>query len=712
MRQKFPPQQVNPLAQSIAGGLQEQQIRRQLDRPDPAVTGGEVSLSPQFGGVRQGLQAAGGMLLDPRPEAQAGVIAQAYGDVEQATDRAGRPIVRRPGGEWTYVNTPGLSFQDVANVGSEIVRFGAAALPASRIGSLGLRAGATGGLAGGVQVASEAGASVLGSEAGVSVPNAMLAAAGGGVGEVAGAALSPLMRPRGNQGPGIFSQMMDMASPGAAQIRAEDAVRLNPDVSRPFGIPLTRGQITQDPRQIAFEQAAIRGGRGEQAERVMRPFAQQQAEAALEAGRGLAGPRVTQTESVRATAPEAGQRVRAGLTQAEQAAEDRIREAYGQARQYDVNIAGQAIGTLRSRLWNAIPDDIRAAEEIGLMAGREQRAPMRAILTDAENITRRAQAAIEGGAEAAEVSFRAVEAMRSALETQRRALAATAGSETAAMILTRQKSALDDWIDDTVSDGLWSGDPRFLDAFQNARRLRREFALRFEKQPNQYAQQAVRQIIDKDMNAGAVVDVIFGPGQNISNKYSAAVTENLVNILGRESAEVQALRESLVDRMIGSIEGQAVLAPARAGRNILQAIDGTPRETLNVLFAPNEITQMRRFGQLLERLSPPAGTVNTSGTAYELNRVVGGMMQNMSANPLVRMAINRVEGLAGGALNEARAVAATRGPRAVALAPRLAVALSATGAQEANRAGLEGQRLDALAASLSGQGATGPLPAR
>jgi hypothetical protein len=704
MRREFPPptDASSAVGGAISQGLTATRIRQQLNQRDPRVTGGEVSLNPEFASFGMApVQAATGMFLDSRPEAQADVVQAAYGDVERGVDRAGRPIVRRPGGRWTYVNAPGLSFQDVANVGSELVRFGAAALPTAQVRGFVPRALATGGTSAAMQAGSQAGSAALGSQQGVSLPDVALAGVAGAGGEMLGAAVAPLMRPAATvppaSGPDVLRQFMDLGSGAAASRRAEDALRRNPEAVAPFGVPLTRGQITQDPRQIAFEQAAARGGRGELAERVMRPALQDQAQAIAEAGRGLAGPRVIATDVARATGPAAGQVIRAGLTQAETMADDAVQAAYRRARSFDATVAAQNFSDLRARLRSALPDDIRAAEDIGLRAGAAQRAPARDIVADVDTIVGRAQSALEQGANAAQVSFRAVEAMRSALETQRRALAAKPGNETAAMLLGRQKQALDQWVDDTVEGGLWSGDEQFLQAFREARRARREFAQRFEAQPDQAAQRAVRQIIDRDMNAGSVVDVIFGAGQTISNRYAAGITRNVVDILGRESVETQALREAFVDRMVGPLQGQEMLAPRRVAENLRAALDGTQRETVAALFSPQEIRDMRRFVALLDRVTPPAGTVNTSGTAYELNRVMGGLAAQAVNNPLLRVIINRVEGLTGGALNEAAAREALRGARSVALAPRLAVAATPVAVGQTNLAGQESQRLDSVA---------------
>ncbi|NQY98912.1 MAG: hypothetical protein HRT82_17295, partial [Henriciella sp.] len=124
-----------------------------------------------------------------------------------------------------------------------------------------------------------------------------------------------------------------------------------------FGIRLSQGQVTNDIDQIAFEQAAARGGRSEGATQVMRPFMDDQREAVRSAGNALAGDQFQ-------TANDAGAVFADGLRRRVGQEQQRVTEAYDAARSLNANLQSRGAQSMPQAVISGLDNDLVQQLEI------------------------------------------------------------------------------------------------------------------------------------------------------------------------------------------------------------------------------------------------------------------------------------------------------------------------------------------------------------
>lgn len=126
------------------------------------------------------------------------------------------------------------------------------------------------------------------------------------------------------------------------------------DAADEFGIPLTRGQASGDPRQIAFEQRATRGGASPAAENIMRPFVDRQAGALERAGVRLA---TRGHEPITSNVEDAGAHFRESMLERRQGMQDLSDAAFDRAERLGAlePIAGQMDDIHTQTGWDGEP---------------------------------------------------------------------------------------------------------------------------------------------------------------------------------------------------------------------------------------------------------------------------------------------------------------------------------------------------------------------
>jgi hypothetical protein len=280
------------------------------------------------------------------------LVMQTLGDrvQEVKTDDQGNEIVRYVGDDGkeyeTYVNQPGLDWQDVDRFISGSVPYLAAAFLTSRIPGLNrsllTRAPAQGMAAGGVSIGQD-----IGADQPVDLPKAGITALFGGAGEVAGVGLSKLWR-RFTE-PTYFDEAtgtLTKAGRNEAQRLGLDPDQIQGEVARQlsqlrraesphataagiesgeFGIPTTKGQRTKIPEQLDTEEQMRRSLFGPGAREVISEFDETQRGAITQATERV---RTDLAPQSGANLSEAGQEIGEGLRSARAGSDAQVTQVW------------------------------------------------------------------------------------------------------------------------------------------------------------------------------------------------------------------------------------------------------------------------------------------------------------------------------------------------------------------------------------------------
>lgn len=393
--------------------------------------------------------------------------------------------------------------------------------------------------------------------------------------------------------------------------------------SKTSGIPTTKGQQTGDVNQLAREYRMRAGASGDKAATTMREFDLAQAQAIKEAQERL------QAQTGRTTQPTFTTRQEQGSA----LAEDLRKTASTKLKEVD-----KAYEEMKDVPFSVMPDDFNGLAQYATdfaLAGDRILDPklypeMMANIKYLRELTK----------EFGEDSF-----SLGKTEQVRRVLSRTANSasndERKAAALTSIK-AFDTWLDDLVEQGKFLGDETAVTKLKDARAKRTEYGQLFE--PSQRlggdtAGRSIEQIIkNDDVTSPEIVNKIFGNADVGGNQNAYRTIDRLVKAYGADSPEVNRVREAVFYQIINGSAGD----PANPLK-VVQRIDKATKEgseILNLVFNGEDLGKLFDLRTQLSRVLPPdnplsanfagAGSINRSGSAYELSRGLGDLLQKIS----------------------------------------------------------------------------------
>lgn len=633
-------------------------------------------------------------LLNPSEKSRVAAIGKAYPNATFGRAGDGRVVVQIPGGEgWQYLNAPGFSGQDALDIGAQGVQF-APAGAAARGATTALRAGSR---VGGVSAAISAAQDIATGQP-IDVPKAALAGVGGVGGEYVGLGLGALgrsgVRVAESVAPapikGVLSDLSDHLGSGYGRDAA-----LSRGATR-MGIPISRGEMTGDFGQIAFEQAAARGARGEEAGRIMRGLYDERTGALRNTGRGLAG-----SETV-GSIPDAGAVVQQGMRDRAVSAKGGVDSAYGALRSSDATISAPTINELPGRIRTALEDDFfspdvmtslnprtqRIFAEMDRLAGSaptisgDVRQTARALAEDvwAGKITPEQAESLVGSKAAGAVDpgyslpVAGVERMRQAISS---AMSGAQGNDRAALQIMKRE--FDDWLGDAVDNALINGDPAAIETLKKARALHRDYRQTFGGgKKDDAAQRMMQKLIAADANETDAVNLLFGRAELSGAGPSVELVKRMKKV-APGAPEVKALREGAVMRLMSRLErnagaGSTNVNPKALADDWTKALDGPGGPLMRELFTADELANMREFVSVLRSITPPEGSVNRSGSGYEVARAVQGVFSKLKIIAPFAKAIDDAANAAraqGAASPDVLRAGATRLPQAAPAAGAL-----------------------------------------
>lgn len=605
--------------------------------PVPTAETGEVLTGAKIKGL-EGFKTFLGYMSTTEPRALQDIILSSVEGSQGGEDAQGNPYVVIDGKPF-YTNKQGLSPVDAFGFVGDIVQF----LPVSKVASLvkgvGSRLGLAGLTTGTISAGKETAAQMLGSQQEFDTLKVGLDAAFGAGGQAVGDALTTYIRSRkpvfnasgevsaqfkdqlkaaginfdefGEKGKqAIVDAYKNLGSRFAEQAQRVTSVASSADTGR---IPLTLGQATGDVRQIASEEAMRNAGRGSLAQKIMQRFDLAQRKA-IEEEAGVVGQAIApDARSVSQT--EAGGTIYEMLRGQKQQMKAGMTKAYDATDLRALNIPVSAVDEMPLRVQKVI-------QEQNLVFDPK----LTPSATEAFNEVKNAVPKMEG-VNVTDINLKSLENTRKKLNSYY----GTAANDTDRTVISAIRNEFDNWLDDTITKGLASGDADQLAKLKDARGIARDYYSKFKVDPKAAdvdAQKIIDKITSKDLTAVETMNYIFGTSKIGENQTAVRVAKKFKEIFGENSDQFNEFRQAAYLRLVQDSQGN--LKPAsKIVKEVDELIMGKGASLTNEIFTPEQVKSLREFRTALAKTVTPAEAMNPSKTGYEIARLGEDLMKGL-----------------------------------------------------------------------------------
>lgn len=570
-------------------------------------------------------------------------------------DERGQPVATLKNGEQVFLNRPGISDQDIRNLGMEGIMLGGiggagAAIGRKVLGGAGRVIGTALGVGSG-SIGADKIAQVLGSEQPVDQKRALVLAGLGFGGEM----VSPLAKKfltrvaasrnlsRGGkltdegrealQNAGIDP---DSLPPDAIQLFRQETSRgaspteagaLAEASSMPRPVRLSRGDVTRQPHVQAVEEAAEKGAMGERAQGVAQDFRSLQQEELRE------NIDIITDSFAPGRDPGQGMReVQERLRAKYEGLKDQARELYDVAKGKGASLKPDARVGLTNRLQTKIMNegyDLDEAPEFARNVIRKIEGDPREPMTN--------------------LGLQQLERFRQRLANEAR------GSGAEAALAGKMRREMDSYMEEAVDDALIAGDEEAVQSFKEARGLWGQIKREYDNE------KVVSKLIDQQdgeflLSPTEAVNTLFTVNNAVGKTGATRAARQIRRKLGMDSEEWGSLKQEAFFRLIakqmsGSNRDQN-MRRILSGDKFATAFDNAMRksgELMEEIFTASELKQMRQLRNVMLRATNRrSGAANTSNTA-----IVGRILGNFGF--LGNAGRDAAEGLFGGFLNARRA---------------------------------------------------------
>jgi len=420
-----------------------------------------------------------------------------------------------------------------------------------------------------------------------------------------------------------------------------------------FGMRLSRGQATGDLDTIRYEDMAARGAYGPEAQKRAAEFFDQQFKDSQAGGQSV-GQQTARTAPVAdnpaAAADTMGSEVadRAARARALQASVDQQAQAEAEAQRGMVGDQGRALNEairgsaqpvegpretgeivgqnvrdaaaanraeFRARYeeFGNLPGEFRvdAVRGLGTRVRNEMSSADNPIIVD-DQLTPAASRAIQAldemsqpriqnrasnraapdPAEIAGVNLRGIDQMRKKLVAYYQAARMNPTDARATQGIIH---AFDGQIERAITEGLFSGDPRALEALQEARASYSRYRQTFGPQrPGDDVGTAMRRIVDRNATPEETANMIIGSGKIGNSGLPVRIADRLEQVLGADSDSWSALRQAMWQKASQVRNAAGEVDPARSASSIT---DFTNSSLARRMFTDQERNAMRSHAQ-------------------------------------------------------------------------------------------------------------------
>lgn len=601
-------------------------VGRTVDKVVSAVTGrdrrepGVGEYTTEFGdtgGVGGDLKTAAGMLLSATPEQQAGILKNNLPNAEFRTDEYGNHLVKKEGGDWEYINRPGLSMRDIANtVAQGAALFGPAkgALALSGAKSLPVKAAITGLSAGAGSIGLDKVSDLAGSEQGVSLPRAAVSTVAGGALELTAPVLAGAWRMITKGGKvdkevarkfiakTLKTEIKDVTDDVVDNFIAtarkaanpKDAAALAEANSLPVKVPLTTGKITGRAQDQMLEDLMEKGAYGEASESLMRGANKRTEDALLQNVSAI-----SENIGGGTARGESGAMAQQAVQSKAKAFKGKVDAAYTAARDttgtmpddYAVKMASE----IEQSIYDFLPHSKMAPAEVDKLLS---------VVTGGDS-----------------VSIKALYDWRRSVST----LANNAKDRTEAAALNKLKRQFDESIDKAMTEVLQNGDEAAIKSWKKAIALRKGYGKVFEQKD------LISDLIEKKkgtyrlkVDPSNASNEIFGysNAKLLSRPELAQSLKKLKTVLGPKSKEWLAVKEEAFLRLTQ----RATSGEGFSGAKFMTDLKKMRRENpvlWKSLFTEEERVLINRLASVAHRATVPVkGGSNFSNTSVGVARLV------------------------------------------------------------------------------------------
>lgn len=561
-------------------------------------------------------------------------------------DKFGNEIVTYTGDDGkeyeTYINRPGLDWQDVERTVSGAIPYVVGAGAARRLlGPLGksllARMPAQAAAAGAVSIGQDVTA-----DQPVDLPKAGMTAALGGVGEVAGT-IAPkiwrwLFQPRFvDEATGTLTEagrrQAQRLGLDPDQVQGEVARRLH-EIRRTadpraaaagiesgeFGIPTTLGQRTKDPAQLGVEEQMRRSLFGPGAREVISEFDTHQAQAIQQAAEGI---RSRVAPAGAASIPEAGQGISEGMRAAQAASRRKVQEAWEKVGELYPVLTETKTG---SQARNLLTQHLRQQfDDLGFFPDQALTPNAHKMMKSLESYAKSVPERIEEVYPLLGQSSKRIPS----IDTMRRRLlamyqnAAPGQDKAAARAIY---AAFNDWLEDAAAqqivrtEGMKFASKTAAKPIEEARKITRQQRALLEPRTVQGrltpAGKILTEIAENADTPERVIQTLFGASTATTPKAGTVqAIKRLKIVLPPEKFD--QVKAAYFMKMVTGRDGK-MLTPGALNASIEKTF-ASQKSVVDQLFDKTEQELIRRFQKAVETASykPP----NVSGTSYELERM-------------------------------------------------------------------------------------------
>lgn len=430
---------------------------------------------------------------------------------------------------------------------------------------------------------------------------------------------------------------MSAAAPGRGGLHGPVPMPARPPTG-PLGVTLTEGQEGANLPLIQREQAALRGQLGGGPQARAQEFRDQQAAQLGTAREGVAralddvnspGSAVFSTtpgagQVIAETPQEAGALVSQSMQNAAASRKAGVTQAYNQAKalpgEIDANVFRQAgddiKADLSSRAEPIIVDDKLTPFASLAVRDLDNRVSQLFIQNRADPLGPPNPNTIIG------VDLKGIEQWRKRLSTFRQQ-AYQSGNTTDGRAAKAVLDAFDKRVDAAVNGGQFRGDPRAIQAWNDARAAHADFRSTFGAGKNDPIGRVVEKILGRNNNPAAipndVADFIYGSSGVNPGSLNVGVANRIKGVLGDQSPEWAGVRQGLFSRLVEPTPGMTDFGPGKIAQRLNRFLAGDGRELAETIFTPAQRQLLQQYADLHRRLEVPQAGANWSNTGTTLN---------------------------------------------------------------------------------------------
>jgi len=410
-----------------------------------------------------------------------------------------------------------------------------------------------------------------------------------------------------------------------------------------FGINLTKGQRSQNQKQLSFEDSARAGSFGGKPQEILLSKEAQTNKEILTA-KNTVQESIAGEKSVIYSQQESGALLRQGTLEAEATADAAVKESF--------DSVGDA--TLNGPSFVNLVKSVRASVRSPEFLKSETLAPASNSLLNKVNKYLKTV-----GSQAKEIKpqhIKQIELMRRVIGTHMKAAANLADSRT----LITMKNSFDDFLDEAVKKALFKGDQKALSVLKESRSLFSRYAAKFRVNP--IRTKSGRTIADKEGDfiekiiAGnptdeQVINSVFGASNSFGNLAGVRMARRFKNILGPDSTEWTSVKQAAFMRLMRYSPDQKTISGSKTLTAIRESITKN-KSLMTELFSSQELSLINRLATQIKRAQPDLvrSRENPSGTSQALIKSITAMISRLgqtmgfaTGNPLLIIGSKGIE---------------------------------------------------------------------